>query len=165
MQFHSVRRVALLGVTFAAAAFIATAARAQDVDAGKRIWSQTAACTRCHGWAGDGVPEGPGFATGANLRDTSLNRETLREVVQCGVPGSKMPHFARAAYATLSCFGMNAAQVGTLKPPAAETFLNDQQLDNLVAYVFAKVVGQGPINKAVCQDYYGATSPACNLYP
>lgn len=146
-------------------ALAAAPAQAQDVDAGKRVWSQTAGCIRCHGWAGHGAPEGPGFPTGANLRVTTLDRAALREVVMCGLPGSEMPYFSSNAYATVACFGMNAAQIGTQKPPNAETFLTDAQIDAVVDYLFAKVVGKGPITNAVCQDHYGPTSPVCARYP
>ncbi len=83
----------------------------------------------------------------------------------CGLPGSEMPYFSRNAYATVACFGMNGAQIGTQKPPNAETFLSDAQIDAVVDYLFAKVVGKGPITNAVCQDYYGPTSPVCARYP
>jgi mono/diheme cytochrome c family protein len=142
----------------------AAPAAAQDLEAGKRVFGQTAGCTRCHGWSGNGTPEGPGFPAGANLRTTSLDRAALREVVACGVPNSEMPHFARAAYGTLQCFGMTAAQIGNQKPPPAETFLTDAQIDAVADYLVARVVGKGPVNLAACQEYFGATSPQCARY-
>ncbi len=146
------------------AAEIEGAAALADAEAGKRVWNQTAGCVRCHGWAGDGTAEGPGFPAGANLRKVVLDATALKEIIRCGVPGSGMPSFSRNAYGTMACFGMTAAQVGQQKPPAGEVSLADTQVDNLVAYLLAKVMNRGAVTKEVCIDYYGPTNAFCNRY-
>jgi cytochrome c553 len=143
----------------------AAAAVGGDVEAGKRVWNQTAGCTRCHGWSGDGTPEGPGYPTGANLRKATFDADTLKERIKCGVPGSEMPSFNRNAYGTLPCYGMTAAQIGAQKPPQGEVSLTDAQVENLVAYLLAKVVNKPVADKAVCVDYYGPTNAICNRFP
>ncbi len=148
----------------ARAADIEGAAALLDVEAGKRVWGQTAGCIRCHGWAGDGTAEGPGFAAGANLRKIVLDAAALKEIIRCGVPGSAMPSFNRNAYGSLPCFGMTAAQVGQQKPPPGEVSLADTQVDNLVAYLLAKVMNRGPFTKGSCMDYYGPTNAFCDRY-
>lgn len=148
----------------ARAADIEGAAALLDAEAGKRVWGQTAGCIRCHGWAGDGTAEGPGFAAGANLRKIVLDAAALKEIIRCGVPGSAMPSFNRNAYGSLPCFGMTAAQVGQQKPPTGEVSLADTQVDNLVAYLLAKVMNRGPITKGSCMDYYGPTNAFCDRY-
>ena len=147
------------GVVFGLA--LATEVSAQDVSVGKRVYGMTAACTRCHGWAGNGAPEGPGYPTGANLRGTTLARAQIKEVVQCGRPGTEMPSFARGAWGTINCFGMTAAQVGDQKPAADSAQLGDLQIEALLDYLFAKVVGMRPVTKADCEEYFGVSSPRC----
>jgi Spy/CpxP family protein refolding chaperone len=60
----------------------ATAAVAQDVADGERIWKSKAGCPQCHGWAGDGFPSG--FHSEGNapsLRETQLTRDQIRETI------------------------------------------------------------------------------------
>src|SRR5438105_4916728 len=53
----------------------ASAAGAQDVERGRRLFLEKADCQYCHGWAGDGAgaPQSPGGA--ANLRRSQLARD------------------------------------------------------------------------------------------
>src|SRR6185295_6475567 len=102
---NSIRASAFaLAVAWSAVA-LTSPATAQEIDAGKRVWGNTAQCTSCHGWAGNGAPEGPGYPAGANLRNSMLDRAQMKEFIQCGKPGTEMPSFARAAWGTLKCFG------------------------------------------------------------
>ena len=65
----------------------ASAAEAQDVAAGERIWKDKAGCPQCHGWAGDGLASGFHSPEGLPLRKTQLTRDQIREVIQCGAAG------------------------------------------------------------------------------
>lgn len=96
------------GAALAAGLEGAAAAVAGDAEAGKRIWNQTAGCTRCHGWSGDGAPEGPGYPAGTNLRKTTFDAAELKESIKCGVPGSEMPYFNRNAYGSVPCYRLAA---------------------------------------------------------
>ena len=75
----------------------APAAAAQDVQEGQRIWSDKAGCPQCHGWAGDGLVSGFHSPGGLPLRKTQLTRDQIRVSIQCGRPGTPMPHFDRFA--------------------------------------------------------------------
>ena len=107
---------------------VATSAAAQDVADGERIWKTKAGCPQCHGWAGDGFPSG--FHSEGNapsLRETQLTRDQIRETIQCGRPGTPMPHFDRFAYTDKRCYGMTAADLGDLEPIRAPTTLQSYQ--------------------------------------
>ena len=158
------RRAVLALAALLAVGCTAFAASGQDIDQGKRIWSNTAACTRCHGWAGNGAAAGPGYPTGANLRNSKLERADLKEVIQCGKPGSEMPSFARAAWGTLKCFGMTAADVGDQKPMPDGAQIGDAQIEALLDYLYAKVVGRPQAAKADCEDYFGAGAARCAAF-
>ena len=158
------RRFFCRGASLAVIAFgilLAGSAAAQDVDQGKRVFSNTAACTRCHGWAGNGAPEGPGYPTGADLRNSKLERADMKEVIQCGRAGSEMPSFARSAWSTLKCFGMTAADVGNMKPVPDGAQIGDAQIEALLDYLYAKVVGKPRATKSDCEEYFGAAAPRC----
>ena len=148
-------------ISIASCLWTGVSALAQDLSPGKRVWSQTGGCIRCHGWSGNGTPEGPDYPAGANLRVTALTRAAVKEVVMCGRPASDMPYFDRNAYKSLTCYGMTTAQVGERRPRAAENSLNDAQLEALLDYVFTKIVGQGAVSRAACEDYFGPGAPKC----
>ncbi len=97
-----------------------TGALAEDrVAWGQKIWQDKAGCNYCHGWAGDGVGgfHHPGHAP--SLRATELTRDQIRETIQCGRPGTSMPHFDRFAYTDKRCYDMTAADLGDQKPNRA----------------------------------------------
>ena len=158
------RHVAWLLTVVGATILLGAPLEAQDQSAGKRIWSRTADCTRCHGWAGDGSPAGPGFPVGANLRLSTITREAFIETVMCGRPGTEMPSFGRGAWTTYSCFGLTAEQVGAARPPADATQLSNEQIATLADYAYVFVVGRGPITRADCEAYFGAGAARCALY-
>jgi cytochrome c553 len=134
-----------------------------NLDAGKRIWAETAECVRCHGWSGNGVPQGPGFPPGANLRELNLPPEALTEFIRCGVPGSEMPFFGRGAWSTrYPCFNMTAEDAGDSVPPADEHQLSDAQIATLVDYIEYQIMGHGPLNLADCEAFYGAGARQCS---
>src|SRR5689334_13020934 len=85
----------LSGILLAA---VPSARAEDDVARGQKIWHDKAECNFCHGWAGDGLGgfHHPGKAP--SLRETQLTRDQIRMTIQCGRPGTPMPHFDRFAY-------------------------------------------------------------------
>jgi mono/diheme cytochrome c family protein len=134
-----------------------------DIALGKRLYQEKATCGFCHGWSGDGAgdPQSPGKA--ANLRETKLDHDQLVETIRCGVPGgTAMPHFDKFAWTKgEECFGMTAEEVGDKKPPNPTAFLQKREIEAIVAYLDAKVVGKGPPTVADCEDYFGQNSKRC----
>jgi mono/diheme cytochrome c family protein len=134
-----------------------------DIALGKRLYQDKATCGFCHGWSGDGAgdPQSPGKA--ANLRETKLDHDQLVEVIRCGVPGgTAMPHFDKFAWTKgEECFGMTADEVGDKKPPNPPVGLQKREIEAIVAYLEAKVVGKGPPTVADCEDYFGQGSKRC----
>src|SRR5215469_4031515 len=114
------RRTAISSIAALAALIAAGAgvmAVAQDLTDGLRIWKNKAGCPQCHGWAGDGFPAA--FHSEGNapsLRVTQLNRDQIRETVQCGRPGTSMPHFDRFAYTDKRCYDLTAEDLGNRVP-------------------------------------------------
>jgi mono/diheme cytochrome c family protein len=76
---------------------LGSAARADDVALGRRVYHDKAQCAYCHGWAGDGAGDPQSSGAAANLRESPLTRAQLIEVIACGVPGKAMPRFDNAA--------------------------------------------------------------------
>jgi mono/diheme cytochrome c family protein len=153
-----------LAATITAA--VPPAAVAQDVADGARIWRSKAGCPQCHGWAGDGFPSG--FHSEGNapsLRETQLTRDQIRETIQCGRPGTPMPHFDRFAYTDKRCYDMTAEDLGDLEPTRAPTTLQSYEIDAVADYVAAKIKGAGPVTRAQCVEFFGETGAECDKYP
>lgn len=144
----------------------ASPAKADDKDAGRRIWTSKAGCPDCHGWAGDGFSSAF-HAEGAapSLRKTQLTRDQIRETIQCGRPGTPMPHFDRFAYTDKRCYGLTAEDLGDQKPNRAPTTLQPYEIDALADYVATAIKGVGPVTKAECADYFGSGMARCDAYP
>src|SRR5215468_3056098 len=154
------RSIALAAVTtVAAATFLAaaSAAEAQDVAEGQRIWADKAGCPQCHGWAGDGLVSGFESPAGLPLRKTQLTRDQIRMTIQCGRPGTPMPHFDRFAYTDKRCYGMTAKDLGNRVPDRAPTTLQAFEIDAVADYVATKVKGAGPVTRAQCAAFFGQT--------
>src|SRR6516225_11363321 len=118
---------------------VAMAAAAQDVADGERIWKSKAGCPQCHGWAGDGLASGFHSPGGLPLRKTQLTRDQIRMTIQCGRPGTPMPHFDRFAYTDKRCYGMTAQDLGHKVPDRAATTLQPFEIDAVADYVATKV--------------------------
>ena len=144
---------------------VAMAAAAQDVADGERIWKSKAGCPQCHGWAGDGLASGFHSPGGLPLRTTQLTRDQIREVMQCGRPGTPMPHFDRFAYTDKRCYDMTAQDLGNLEAIRAETTLQPFEVDAVADYVVTKIKGAGPVTRAECTEYFGKTGAESDKYP
>jgi mono/diheme cytochrome c family protein len=155
--------VALAAVLAFSSSVAAQNPAAGDIGLGKRLYQDKATCGFCHGWSGDGAgdPQSPGKA--ANLRESKLDHDQLVEIIRCGVPGGNaMPHFDKFAWTKgEECFGMTEADVGDKKPPNPTAGLQKREIEAIVAYLEAKIVGKGPPTVADCEEYFGQGSGRC----
>ena len=140
-------------------------AAAQDLSYGKQIYRGKINCPQCHGWAGDGRPEDPRAPKGANLRETALDESALKEVIKCGLIGTSMPHFDRLAYTDTRCYGVTAADLGNDKPPQGTQTLILREVNGLVAYLLAKVLGAGAPTREQCIEFFDEEVPRCAELP
>ena len=134
----------LVGVLCASAVQVAFA-QTDTVAAGGRIYRGKGDCQACHGWAGDGRKMNLQMPDGANLRESALTREQLVFVIKCGLPGRQMPAYDRRAYVDDRCLGRTRADLRRMglqlfDPPAT---LQNREVERLVDFLEAKVVGQG----------------------
>ena len=140
---------------------------ADDIAEGMRLYRQKGDCQACHGWAADGRKMDSQMPDGANLRTTRLDRDRLVAAIKCGRPGKGMPAFDRLAYSDGRCYDMKQADLKRLglelpDPPAT---LQPREIDLLVDFLFAKVVGKGPMDRAKCIEYWGSDVDACSEFP
>ena len=81
----TIRRLSVAAGLSLAVLTSSTPLMAQDDFAyGRRLFLDKAQCSYCHGWAGDGAGEPQSNGGAANLRNSSLARDTLIEVISCG---------------------------------------------------------------------------------
>jgi mono/diheme cytochrome c family protein len=142
----------LTGTLFA----FATAALAQEdakVRAGLEAW-KTAGCPECHGAFADGERQRDEAPRGANLRQTRLDNAALHETIRCGRPGTGMPKFGADAYTPRGCYGKPAEPPPAALYPGARD-LSAEELDAVVAYLRARVVGKRAVTREECVFYYG----------
>ncbi len=134
-----------------------------DIAAGMRIYRQKADCQACHGWAGDGRNMDTQMPSGANLRTTRLGRAAIIYAIKCGRPGREMPAFDRLSYTDDRCNGTTKADLDqrnlALPDPAAT--LQPREIEQLADFLFAKVVGKGPMNHAACVEFWGSEVDVC----
>jgi len=135
----------------------ATAVFAQQgedkVKAGVAAW-RNSGCADCHGAFANGEKERDESPTGADLRRTRLNAQELKLAIRCGRPGTGMPSFDEGAS---GCPGGG----GDYPAPAK---LSAEQIDNVVAYLQARIVGKGKITKQECLLYYTDKPDWCDDY-
>jgi mono/diheme cytochrome c family protein len=148
------------GITLIIAAIAlacSTAAFAQNEDkvkAGVTAW-RNSGCADCHGAFANGEKERDESPTGADLRRAKLNAEELKLAIRCGRPGTGMPAFEEGAS---GCPGGG----GDLYP--APSKLSREEIDNVVAYLQARIVGKGKITKQECLLYYTDKPDWCDDY-
>jgi mono/diheme cytochrome c family protein len=141
--------------TIALTCSTATFAQNEDkVKAGLATW-RSSGCADCHGAFANGEKERDESPTGADLRRARLNAEELKLAIRCGRPGAGMPAFEEGAR---GC----AAGGGDLYP--APVKLTAEQIDNVVAYLQARIIGRGKITKQECLLYYAEKPDWCDDY-
>lgn len=167
-SFSTTGRIAALALAVVTClAGRAAVAQQNDIAEGKRIWAEKGQCVDCHGWAGDGERSSlhsPG--TAPSLRLTQLTRDQIRMTIQCGRPGTPMPHFDRFAYTDKRCYDATAEDLGDKVPDRSMVTLQPYEMDALADYVAAKIKGAGPVTKKECLDFFGVNAGSrCNMYP
>jgi hypothetical protein len=160
-------RTALLALAVAACLTGRAVAQPSDVAEGKRIWAEKGQCVDCHGWAGDGARSSlhsPGQAP--SLRLTNLTRDQIRMTIQCGRPGTPMPHFDRFAYTDKRCYDATAEDLGDSVPDRAIVTLQPFEIDALADYIATQIKGAGPVTKKECLDFFRENAGSrCDMYP
>jgi hypothetical protein len=138
-----------------------------DVAAGMRIYRSKADCQTCHGWAGDGRKMDTQMPDGANLRTTRLGRAGIVMAIKCGRPGREMPAFDRLAYSDGRCNNMKTADLErlNLELPQPVATLQPREIEQVTDFLFAKVIGKGPMNHAACVEFWGSDVEACKEFP
>jgi mono/diheme cytochrome c family protein len=156
--------VALLSVSTVVALLCATTGFAQDdtkVKAGLELW-KSSGCADCHGAFADGDKERDEAPTGANLRTSRLDAAALKQAISCGRPGADMPSFDEGAYTVRACAGRPLGPAPDNLYPAPSK-LSPAQIDTLIAYLQARVIGRGRITRDECLLYYSdALSSSCD---
>ena len=129
---------------------------AQDeahVKAGLNAW-KNAGCSECHGAFADGERERDEAPVGANLRSTRLDNAAITEVIRCGRPNTGMPRFDEGAYTQRACYGQPTGAVPDALYPTPR-MLSLQEIELLVTYLRARVIGKRAITPEECAYYYG----------
>jgi mono/diheme cytochrome c family protein len=162
----AVAALAVAAGLFAVVPLAAQAPDASDVAEGGRLFRQKANCQACHGWAGDGSKMDSQMPDGANLRETRLDRAALAMTIKCGIPGTGMPPFDRFAYSDGRCYGLKQADLARSgqrmsDPPAT---LQNREIDYILDFMLAKIVGKGPMNHERCVEYWGTDVAACREF-
>ena len=134
-----------------------------DVAEGMRLYLQKGDCQACHGWAADGRKMDSQMPDGSNLRETRLDRARLIQTIKCGRPGTGMPAFDKYDYSDGRCYGMKQADLKSPMPDPPATF-QPREIDLIADFLFAKVVGKGPMDRAKCIEYWGSDVDACREF-
>ena len=145
----------------------AAAQSKDDIAAGQRLFREKADCQSCHGWAGDGRKMDSQAPDGADLRETTLDRAKLIATIKCGRPGTGMPPFDKFAYSDGRCSGLKQAdlrarQLSVSDPPAT---LAPNEVELVANFLFAKIIGKGPMDHAKCIDFWGSDIDLCKELP
>jgi hypothetical protein len=169
---RSLSRAAAVAVALAIATLGPAAARAQaldpgDIAAGMRLFRQKGGCQLCHGWAADGRKMDNQMPDGANLRETTLDRQNLILTIKCGRPGRGMPAFDKFAYSDGRCYGLKKADLQARNLPMEDppATLAPNEVELLADFLTAKVIGKGPMDHAKCVEYWGSEVEACGEFP
>jgi mono/diheme cytochrome c family protein len=159
---------ALAGVLLVApVSLVAQTPDASDIAEGARLFRQKGNCQSCHGWAGDGRKMDTQMPDGANLRETRLDRAALIMTIKCGLPGTGMPPFDKFAYSDGRCYGLKQADLRQAghrmsDPPAT---LQNREIEFIADFMFAKMIGKGPMDHAKCVEFWGQDTEACGEFP
>jgi mono/diheme cytochrome c family protein len=133
---------------------VVLAQNADAVKAGLDLW-RGSGCSECHGPFANGEKERDEAPTGADLRRARLDAAELKLTISCGRPGTGMPAFDGGS--TL-CAGR---QNGEYPAPRA---LKSEEIDAVVTYLQARILGKGRITKQECLAYYYDKPDWCDDY-
>jgi mono/diheme cytochrome c family protein len=131
------------------------------VKEGLEVW-RSSGCADCHGPYADGDKQVDEAPTGANLRTARLDTAALKEVISCGRPGGAgMPAFDEDAYSVRACYGRPlGARPDDLYP--TNRSLHPEEIDAVIAYLQARVIGRGRVTKEECLFYYSDRPEECD---
>ena len=145
-------RCTAIAVLVAASASVALAQDDAKIKAGLEIW-KSYGCADCHGAFADGDKQRDEAPTGANLRTSRLDTATLKQTISCGRPGADMPAFDEGAYKVRPCYGAPLGAAPDNLYPAPRT-LSPADIDLVIAYLQARIIGRGRITREECLAYY-----------
>jgi len=136
---------------------------ASDLAEGRRLFEQKGNCQACHGWSGDGHKTDNQMPDGANLRETKLPRAGLVMTIKCGRLNSQMPAFDKFAYSDGRCYGKTQADLKAYatRMPDPPATLQPREIDLIVDFMLARIVGQGPMDHAKCVQFWGGDEDVC----
>jgi mono/diheme cytochrome c family protein len=143
-------------------------ADASDLAEGRRLFEQKGNCQACHGWSGDGHKTDNQMPDGANLRETKLPRAGLVMTIKCGRLNSQMPAFDKFAYSGDGrCYGKTQADLKAYatRMPDPPATLQAREIDLIVDFMLARIVGQGPMDHAKCVQFWGEETDVCKQLP
>jgi len=155
--------IALAGASAARVAAQSTTPDPSDIAEGRRLYEQKANCQACHGWSGDGHKTDNQMPDGANLRETKLPRAGLVMTIKCGRLNSQMPAFDKFAYSDGRCYGKTQADLKAYptRMPDPPSTLQPREIDLIVDFMLARIVGQGPMDRAKCAEFWGSDEDIC----
>jgi hypothetical protein len=151
-----------LAVAVLACSTITLAQNSDGVKAGLAMW-KTAGCADCHGPFADGDREDDDFPIGANLRTSKLVAASLKMTIRCGRAGTGMPSFDAEAYTTRECYGRPQGIRPENLQPTPRTLTLDE-IDAVIAYLQARIIGRGKITREECLSYYDDQPDTCEDY-
>jgi mono/diheme cytochrome c family protein len=138
-------------------------ADASDLAEGRRLFEQKGNCQACHGWSGDGHKTDNQMPDGANLRETKIPRAGLVMTIKCGRLNSQMPAFDKFAYSDGRCYGKTQADLKTYatRMPDPPATLQAREIELIVDFMMARIVGKGPMDQAKCVEFWGGDEDIC----
>jgi hypothetical protein len=142
---------------------LAGAAQAQDesqVKAGLEVW-KSAGCPDCHGPFADGDKQRDEMPTGANLRGSRLDAAAIKQTIRCGRPDTGMPSFDGGAYTARPCYAQPLGDAPDNLYPAPRT-LTLAEIDSVIVYLQARVLGRPKITREDCLFYYSDQPSWCD---
>jgi mono/diheme cytochrome c family protein len=149
------RLIATLAAVVAFTFVEVAAAPAEDeirVKAGLEIW-KSAGCPDCHGPFADGDKQRDEMPTGANLRGSRLDGAAIKQTVRCGRPDTGMPSFDQGAYVARPCYDQPLGPAPDNLYPAPRS-LTLAEIDDVIVYLQARVLGRRQITHEDCLYYY-----------
>ena len=130
--------------------------------AGLAAW-RSSGCADCHGPFADGNQDDDDYPRGADLRITKLDAAALKTTISCGRAGTGMPSFDEGAYKLRACYGRPLSAVPDNLQPTPRT-LNADEIDAIIAYLQARIIGRGRITREECLSYYDDKPEWCEDY-
>jgi hypothetical protein len=136
---------------------------ASDLAEGRRLFEQKGNCQACHGWSGDGHKTDNQMPDGANLRETKIPRAGLVITIKCGRLNTQMPAFDKFAYSDGRCYGKTQADLKAYptRMPDPPSTLQPREIELIVDFMMARIVGQGPMDHAKCVEFWGGDEDIC----